>query len=104
RGWDWSATKSRGVRDGNDYVLDGQKMWLTNGARAGLIATLVKTDEGGDAVYQNKTTCLLEKERGFGTTAPGITIPGKIEKMGYKGVETTEMVMEGARVPASSVL
>jgi alkylation response protein AidB-like acyl-CoA dehydrogenase len=103
-GSDVAAIKSRGVRDGDEYVLDGQKMWLTNGARAGLIATLVKTDEGGDSVYKNMTTFLVEKEPGFGTTAPGITIPGKIDKMGYKGVETTEMVMEGARVPASSIL
>jgi alkylation response protein AidB-like acyl-CoA dehydrogenase len=103
-GSDVSAIKSRGVRDGEEYVLDGQKMWLTNGARAGLIATLVKTDEGGDSVYKNMTTFLVEKEPGFGQTAQGITIPGKIEKMGYKGVETTEMVMEAARVPASSIL
>jgi alkylation response protein AidB-like acyl-CoA dehydrogenase len=103
-GSDVSAIKSKGVKDGDSYVLDGQKMWLTNGARAGLIATLVKTDEGSDSVYKNMTTFLVEKEPGFGQTAPGITIPGKIEKMGYKGVETTEMVMEGARVPASSVL
>jgi alkylation response protein AidB-like acyl-CoA dehydrogenase len=103
-GSDVAGIKSKAVRDGEEYVLDGQKMWLTNGARAGLIATLVKTDEGGDSVYKNMTTFLLEKEPGFGTTAPGITIPGKIEKMGYKGVETTEMVMEGARVPASSIL
>ncbi|HEU0103061.1 MAG TPA: acyl-CoA dehydrogenase family protein [Mycobacteriales bacterium] len=103
-GSDVAAIKSKGVRDGDDYVLDGSKMWLTNGARAGLIATLVKTDEGGSSVYKNMTTFLVEKEPGFGETAQGITIPGRIEKMGYKGVETTEMVMEGARVPASSIL
>jgi alkylation response protein AidB-like acyl-CoA dehydrogenase len=103
-GSDVAAIKSKAVRDGDDYVLDGQKMWLTNGARAGIIATLVKTDEGGDSVYKNMTTFLLEKEPGFGETAQGITIPGKIEKMGYKGVETTEMVMDAARVPASSIL
>src|SRR5438067_9748249 len=50
------------------------------------------------------TTFLIEKEAGYGETAPGITIPGKIDKMGYKGVETTEMVMASARVPASSIL
>ena len=50
------------------------------------------------------TTFLVEKEPGFGETAQGITIPGKIAKMGYKGVETTEMIMEGARVPAASIL
>ncbi len=103
-GSDVAAIKSKAVRDGDSYVLDGQKMWLTNGARAGLIATLVKTDEGGDSVYKNMTTFLIEKEPGFGETAQGVTIPGKIEKMGYKGVETTEMIMEGARVDASTIL
>ena len=66
-GSDVSAIKSRGVLDESgetaEYVLDGQKMWLTNGARAGLIATLVKTDEGADSVYKNMTTFLVEKER-----------------------------------------
>ena len=103
-GSDVSAITSRARRDGDEYVLDGSKMWLTNGARAGLVATLVKTDEGAESVYRNMTTFLVEKKPGFGETAQGITIPGKIEKMGYKGVETTEMVMDGARVPASSVL
>ena len=41
------------------------------------------------------TTFLVEKEAGFGETAQGVTIPGKIEKMGYKGVDTTEMVLRG---------
>ncbi len=103
-GSDVAAIKSKGVRDGDEYVLDGQKMWLTNGARAGLIATLVKTDEGSDSVYKNMSTFLIEKEAGFGETAQGVTIPGKIEKMGYKGVETTEMILDAARVPASTIL
>jgi alkylation response protein AidB-like acyl-CoA dehydrogenase len=103
-GSDVSAITSKAVRDGDSYVLDGQKMWLTNGARAGLIATLVKTDEGDESVYRNMTTFLVEKEPGFGQTAQGVTIPGKLGKMGYKGVETTEMVLDGARVPASSIL
>ena len=80
-------------------------MWLTNGAYSSVVATLVKTDNGADSVYGNMTTFLLEKEPGFGETAPGLTIPGKIDKMGYKGVETTEMVLDGvtrARVGACS--
>lgn len=103
-GSDVAALKSKGVRDGDSYVLDGQKMWLTNGGRAQLVATLVRTDEGADSVYKNMTTFLVEKEPGFGETAQGVTIPGKIDKMGYKGVETTEMILDGARVPASSIL
>src|SRR6185369_870531 len=67
-GSDVSAITTRAVRDGDDYVINGQKMWLTNGARASVVATLVKTDEGADSVYRNMTTFLLEKEPGFGTT------------------------------------
>jgi len=103
-GSDVAAIRSKAVRDGGVYVLDGQKMWLTNGAYSSVVATLVKTDTGAESVYGNMTTFLLEKEPGFGQTAPGLTIPGKIEKMGYKGVETTEMILDGVRVPPSTVL
>ncbi|MEO9325984.1 acyl-CoA dehydrogenase family protein [Nocardioides sp. C4-1] len=103
-GSDVSAIKTKAVRDGDDYVIDGQKMWLTNGGTSTLVACLVKTDEGADSVYKNMTTFLLEKEAGFGETAPGLTIPGKIDKMGYKGVDTTEMVLEGHRVGAGQIL
>jgi butyryl-CoA dehydrogenase len=103
-GSDVAAITSRAVQDGADFVLTGQKMWLTNGARAGLVATLVRTDEGAESVYRNMTTFLVEKEPGFGEVAPGLVVPGKLEKMGYKGVETTELVLDGHRVPASTVL
>jgi alkylation response protein AidB-like acyl-CoA dehydrogenase len=103
-GSDVSAISTRAKREGDDYLITGQKMWLTNGARSSVVATLVKTDEGADSVYKNMTTFLLEKEPGFGETEPGLTIPGKIDKMGYKGVETTEMILDGHRVPSSAVL
>jgi alkylation response protein AidB-like acyl-CoA dehydrogenase len=104
-GSDVSAIKSKAVKTGDeDWTIDGQKMWLTNGARAGLIATLVKTDLGGDSVYRNMTTFLIEKEPGFGAVGNGVTIPGKIEKMGYKGVETTEMILEGVKMTTGNVL
>jgi alkylation response protein AidB-like acyl-CoA dehydrogenase len=103
-GSDVAALTSKATRDGDDYVLNGQKMWLTNGAGSGVVATLVRTDEGADSVYRNLTAFLVEKEPGFGEVAPGLTIPGKIDKMGYKGVETTEMIMDGHRVPAASIL
>jgi alkylation response protein AidB-like acyl-CoA dehydrogenase len=103
-GSDVAAIRSRAVPAGDEFVLDGQKMWLTNGARAGVVATLVKDDLGADSVYRNMTTFLIEKEPGFGETRPGLTIPGQIDKMGYKGVETTEMILSGVRVAATSVL
>ena len=103
-GSDVSAIRSKAVADGDDYVLSGQKMWLTNGAYSSVVATLVKTELGAASVYGDMTTFLLEKAPGFGETAPGLTIPGKIDKMGYKGVETTEMILDGVRVPASAAL
>jgi alkylation response protein AidB-like acyl-CoA dehydrogenase len=103
-GSDVSAIRTKAVRDGDRFRIDGQKMWLTNGGYSSVVATLVKTDLGAETVYGNMTTFLLEKEPGFGETAPGLTIPGKIEKMGYKGVETTEMVLDGHVVDASAVL
>jgi alkylation response protein AidB-like acyl-CoA dehydrogenase len=107
-GSDVAAIKTKAVKDPDDsaggYSITGQKMWLTNGGSANLVAVLVKTDEGADSVYKNMTTFLVEKEEGFGETAQGVTIPGKIEKMGYKGVDTTEMVLEGHRISADQIL
>lgn len=104
-GSDVAAIKTKAVRgEDGTYTIDGQKMWLTNGATSNLIALLVKTDEGADSVYKNMTTFLVEKEPGFGETAPGLTIPGKLDKMGYKGVETTEAVFEGHQVSADQIL
>ncbi len=104
-GSDVSAITSKAVEhaDGS-YSITGQKMWLTNGGSANLVAVLVKTDEGADSVYRNMTTFLVEKEVGFGETAQGVTVPGKIEKMGYKGVDTTEMIFEGHRISADQIV
>ena len=103
-GSDVSAIRTKAVRSGDEYLITGQKMWLTNGASANLVALLARTDESADSVYRNMTTFLIEKEPGFGEVRPGLTIPGKIDKMGYKGVDTTEMVLDGVRVPVGRVL
>jgi alkylation response protein AidB-like acyl-CoA dehydrogenase len=108
-GSDVSAIRTRAVRDGDAYVIDGQKMWLTNGGSSNLVAVLCRTDEGQpqDApAHRSMSTFLIEKEPGFGANpaVPGLTVPGKIEKMGYKGVDTTELVLDGVRVPADRVL
>ncbi|SFW92598.1 acyl-CoA dehydrogenase family protein [Amycolatopsis australiensis] len=103
-GSDVAAIKTRARRDGDGYVIDGSKMWLTNGGSSNLIALLVKTDEGAEKAHQNLTTFLVEKPEGFGEVAPGLTIPGKIDKMGYKGVDTTEAVFGGFEIGADKVL
>ena len=103
-GSDVAAVKTKATKVGDGYEITGQKMWLTNGGTSTLVAVLAKTDEGEESVYKNMTTFLVEKEPGFGETAQGVTIPGKIDKMGYKGVDTTEMVLEGHKIAADQVL
>jgi alkylation response protein AidB-like acyl-CoA dehydrogenase len=103
-GSDVSAIKTKAVRTDDGYELTGQKMWLTNGGSSTLVAVLAKTDEGADSVYRNMTTFLVEKEPGFGEVAQGVTVPGKIDKMGYKGIDTTEMVFEAHALSADQVL
>ena len=104
-GSDVAAISTKATKgDGGDYTINGQKMWLTNGGSSTLIAVLTKTDEGADTPYKNMTTFLVEKEAGFGETAPGLTIPGKIDKMGYKGVDTTEAIFENHQIAAEQIL
>jgi alkylation response protein AidB-like acyl-CoA dehydrogenase len=106
-GSDVSAITSKAVRDGDGWSLTGQKMWLTNGGSSTLVAVLVRADEGAPAdasVYKKMATFLIEKESGFGEVRPGLTIPGKIEKMGYKGVDTTELIMDGLKLSNDDLL
>lgn len=86
------------------YAINGQKMWLTNGGSSSLVAVLVRTPEGSDKPHKNLTTFLIEKTPGFGEVAPGMTIPGKIDKMGYKGVDTTELIFNDFKVDAAEIL
>ncbi|MGH3335408.1 MAG: acyl-CoA dehydrogenase family protein [Nocardioides sp.] len=103
-GSDVAAVKTKATQTESGYEITGQKMWLTNGGTSNLVAVLCKTDEGADSAYKNLTTFLVEKEPGFGETAQGITVPGKLDKMGYKGIDTTEMVLESHQISADQVL
>ena len=103
-GSDVAAITTKGVPDGDDYLINGQKMWLTNGGSSTLVALLARTDLGEAAPHKNLTTFLVEKPAGFGEVAPGLTVPGKIQKMGYKGVDTTELVLSDYRIPADRIL
>jgi len=103
-GSDVAAIRSKAVKDGDDYVLSGAKMWLTNGENSTLVAFLMKTDEGSDSPYKNLTTFLVEKEPGLGEVRPGFSIPGRIEKMGYKGIDSTDASFDGFRIGAEAIL
>jgi alkylation response protein AidB-like acyl-CoA dehydrogenase len=102
-GSDVQGIQCRAVRDGDHYVVDGTKMWVTNGLRAGLVVLLCKTDPQAQPAYKGISILFVEKEPGA-RRFEGITIPPNIEKMGYHGVETTELVFEGHRVPAENLL
>jgi alkylation response protein AidB-like acyl-CoA dehydrogenase len=97
-GSDVQAIETRAVRDGDDYVVNGTKMWATNGEHSTVVATLVKTDPGAKPVWKGMSCILAEKAyAGFRSTK-------RIEKLGYKGVETTELVFEDNRQPATNLL
>jgi len=107
-GSDVQAIKTRATRTGDgDYEINGQKMWVTNGLLSTLVFTLVKTDPEADPPYKGMTCFICEKEPGVSeNTGPhtGLNVPPKIKKLGYKGVESTELVFDGYRTPADSIL
>ncbi|BBY35473.1 acyl-CoA dehydrogenase [Mycolicibacter minnesotensis] len=104
-GSDVAAIRTRATRTADgDFLINGQKMWLTNGATSSLVAVLVHTDEGADTPHRNMTAFLVEKPTGFGEVVQGLTIPGKIDKLGYKGIDTTEMIFDDYRAGAADVL
>jgi alkylation response protein AidB-like acyl-CoA dehydrogenase len=102
-GSDVQAIRTRAVREGDEFVITGQKMWATNGLRAGLVMLLAKTDADADPPHRGMTAFVIEKEPGV-ASMPGLTIPPPLRKLGYKGVESTELVFDGFRAPAASVL
>jgi alkylation response protein AidB-like acyl-CoA dehydrogenase len=106
-GSDVQAIKTAAKKDGDHYVINGQKMWVTNGLRAGLVFVLVKTDPDADPRHKGMTCFIAEKEPGAHENTgdyAGFTVPPQLKKMGYKGVESTELVFDGYRTPADSIL
>ncbi len=99
-------TTAKRTADG-DYEINGAKMWVTNGLLSTLVFTLVKTDTTADPPHRGMTCFICEKEPGVSeNTGPyrGFNVPPKIRKLGYKGVESTELVFDGYRTPADSIL
>jgi alkylation response protein AidB-like acyl-CoA dehydrogenase len=102
-GSDVQSIRTAAVRDGDEYVLTGQKMWVTNGWRSGLVMLLAKTDPDASPAHEGITGFLVAKEPE--TEPPGLKIPmPPLKKLGYKGVESTELLFDGFRLPASAVL
>jgi len=99
-GSDLQAMRTSARRDGDDYVINGSKTWISNARRADLIALLCKTDPNADPKHRGVSILLVDKVGG----ADGLTISRDLPKLGYKGVESCELVFEGLRVPATSLL
>ena len=103
-GSDVQAIRTAAVRDGDEYAITGQKMWVTNGWRSGIVMLLAKTDPGADPPHAGMTGFIVEKEPEV-SELPGLTIPlPGLKKLGYKGVESVELLFDGFRTPVSSVL
>jgi alkylation response protein AidB-like acyl-CoA dehydrogenase len=95
-------TSARKQDDGT-WEINGQKMWVTNGLMSSLVFVLVKTDPQADPRHKGFTCFIAEKEPGASEN-PGLIVPPKIKKLGYKGVESTELVFDGFRCPAENIL
>ena len=96
-GSDLQAMRTAAVTDGDEYVISGSKMWITNARRADLIALLCKTDPDAEPRHRGISIILVEKGEGF-------SISKDLPKLGYKGVETCEIVFDGLRQPRSQLL
>ena len=96
-GSDLQAMRTTAKRDGDEYVINGAKTWITNARQAGLIALLCKTDPKATPAHKGISIVLLEK-------GPGFTLSRDLPKLGYKGVESCEITFEQMRVPASALL
>ena len=96
-GTDLQAIRTVAKRDGDDYVVNGAKMWITNGLHGNCFALLVKTDP--DAQPRHKGMSLFIAEKG-----PGFTVPRKLEKLGYRGIDTVELLFVDYRIPADRLI
>lgn len=96
-GTDLQAIRTVAKRDGDDYVINGSKTWITNGIQGSCFALLVKTDPTAQPRHKGMTMFLAEK-------GPGFQVSRKLEKLGYKGIDSAELVFEDYRVPADRLI
>src|ERR1700751_3805376 len=107
-GSDVAAIKTAAKKTDDDtYEINGTKMWVTNGLLSSIVFVLVRTDPNAEPKHRGLTCFIAEKEPGVAENTgeyKGFNVPPQIKKMGYKGVESTELVFDGYRTPADSVL
>ena len=96
-GTDIGAIRTRAAKDGNHYVVDGTKTWISNGIEGGCCAVLARTDPRADPPRKGLSMFIMEK-------GPGFTASRKLEKIGYKGIDSAELVFDNFRVPADNLI
>ncbi len=96
-GTDLQAIRCTARRDGDHYVVNGTKTWISNGIHGSCFALLVKTDLNAEPRHRGMSMLLAEK-------SPGFTVSRKLEKLGYKGIDSAELVFQDYRVPADRLI
>lgn len=96
-GTDLQAIRTTARRDGDHYVVNGTKTWISNGIEGSIFALLVKTDTTADPRHKGMSMLLAEK-------GPGFRVGRKLEKLGYKGIDSAELVFEDYRVPVDRLI
>jgi alkylation response protein AidB-like acyl-CoA dehydrogenase len=97
-GSDLQGIQARAVRDGDDYVINGTKTWITNARYADPLPVLVKTDPTATPAHRGMSVFLVPAD------TPGFTVSRDLGKLGYKGPESCEVSLQDVRVPAGSLL
>nr|WP_221316544.1 acyl-CoA dehydrogenase family protein [Saccharopolyspora gloriosae] len=97
-GTDLQGIRTTAERDGDHYVVNGSKMWITNARYADPLPVLVKTDRSAEPAHKGMSVLLIDAD------TPGFTVTKDIPKLGYKGTESCEVVFEDVRVPAENLL
>jgi alkylation response protein AidB-like acyl-CoA dehydrogenase len=96
-GTDLQAIRTQARREGDRYVVNGAKTWITNSVEGQILAVLVKTDSRAEPQHKGMSLLLVEK-------GPGFKVVRKLEKLGYRGIDTGEIVFEDCRVPAANLI
>jgi len=96
-GTDLQAIRTRAVRDGDAYVINGTKTWISNGIHGQAFAVLTKTDPAAEPRHKGMSLFVIEK-------GPGFRVSRKLEKVGYKGIDSAELIFEDCRVPATTLI
>ena len=96
-GTDLAAIRTRAVKEGDHYVVNGTKTWISNGIEGNCCAVLVRTDAKAQPPRKGLSMFIMEK-------GPGFRASRKLEKIGYKGIDSAELVFENFRVPAANLI